>query len=338
MSNSLYLAALAVAAIDGLDAVGTRPPFTDSDDYVAGGVLDANGRHWVVKCPKNSHASTLIEAEAALAPLLLDELRRGNLPFDIVRPAGFANAATGGRALVFPEPFGRVLGWDEMSAADARELGRTLAAIHALEPDVIADAGLPVYSAEEWRARVSAELHDVDAASPLPGILRRRWDEALEDSRLWQFEGVVVHGDVDAENFLWSSNGIATVVGFGQAKVADPALDLSPFLSLPERAYASAIDSYENTRDLELDDAMYTRAPHGGVGHSPVAQARHPHPQSGRRDGGPRDAGRTRPPDRGRPRVEGGPGLERHRLSSSMRAAICCSSRSPAIRVPPSRR
>lgn len=259
MSNSLYLAALAVAAIDGLDAVGTRPPFTDSDDYVAGGVLDANGRHWVVKCPKNSHASTLIEAEAALAPLLLDELRRSNLPFDIVRPAGFANAATGGRALVFPEPFGRVLGWDEMSAADARELGRTLAAIHALEPDVIADAGLPVYSAEEWRARVSAELHDVDAASPLPAILRRRWDEALEDSRLWQFEGVVVHGDVDAENFLWSSNGIATVVGFGQAKVADPALDLSPFLSLPERAYASAIDSYENTRDLELDDAMYTR-------------------------------------------------------------------------------
>ena len=238
MSHSLYLAALAVAAIDGLDAVGTRPPFTDSDDYVAGGVLDANGRHWVVKCPKNSHASTLIEAEAALAPLLLDELRRGNLPFDIVRPAGFANAATGGRALVFPEPFGRVLGWDEMSAADA---------------------GLPVYSAEEWRARVSAELHDVDAASPLPAILRRRWDEALEDSRLWQFEGVVVHGDVDAENFLWSSNGIATVVGFGQAKVADPALDLSPFLSLPERAYASAIDSYENTRDLELDDAMYTR-------------------------------------------------------------------------------
>ena len=48
-------------------------------------------------------------------------------------------------------------------------------------------------------------------------------------------------------------------MGFGQAKVADPALDLSPFLSLPERAYASAIDSYENTRDLELDDAMYTR-------------------------------------------------------------------------------
>ena len=43
MSNSLYLAALAVAAIDGLDAVGTRPPFTDSDDYVAGGVLDAAG-------------------------------------------------------------------------------------------------------------------------------------------------------------------------------------------------------------------------------------------------------------------------------------------------------
>ena len=106
MSNSLYLAALAVAAIDGLDAVGTRPPFTDSDDYVAGGVLDANGRHWVVKCPKNSHASTLIEAEAALAPLLLDELRRGNLPFDIVRPAGFANAATGAGRSSSPNPSG----------------------------------------------------------------------------------------------------------------------------------------------------------------------------------------------------------------------------------------
>ncbi|MDO4887345.1 MAG: phosphotransferase [Actinomycetaceae bacterium] len=258
-SNSLYLAALAVAAIDGLEAVGTRPPFVNSDDYAAGGVLDSNGRHWMVKCPKNSHASTLIEAEAALAPWLLEELRRGNLPFDIIRPAGFANAATGGRALIFPEPFGHAVAWDDVSEVDAREIGRTLASIHSLDPDVVANAGLPVYTANEWRQRLLAELHDVDASSPLPPALRRRWEEALQDMSLWDFEATVVHGDIDAENFLWSNGSITTVTGFGEAKVADPALDLAPFFLLEEAVYASVIESYENTRGIALDDAMYNR-------------------------------------------------------------------------------
>ena len=129
MSNSLYLAALAVAAIDGLEAVSTRPPFVNTDDYVSGGVLDAHGRHWMVKCPKNSHAATIIEAEAALAPNLLQELRRGNLPFDILRPAGFVHAATGGRAVVCPQPFGTAIDWEDIGRDQAREIGRVIASI-----------------------------------------------------------------------------------------------------------------------------------------------------------------------------------------------------------------
>ena len=130
MSNSLYLAALAVAAIDGLEAVSTRPPFVNTDDYVSGGVLDAHGRHWMVKCPKNSHAATIIEAEAALVPNLLQELRRGNLPFDILRPAGFVHAATGGRAVVCPQPFGTAIDWEDIGRDQAREIGRVIASIH----------------------------------------------------------------------------------------------------------------------------------------------------------------------------------------------------------------
>lgn len=259
MSNSLYLAALAVAAIDGLEAVSTRPPFVNTDDYVSGGVLDAHGRHWMVKCPKNSHAATIIEAEAALAPNLLQELRRGNLPFDILRPAGFVHAATGGRAVVCPQPFGTAIDWEDIGRDQAREIGRVIASIHSLSHDVVADAGLPVYSATDWRMRLFTELTDADEASSLPLNLLERWEDALEKSSNWKFEPTVVHGDIDAENFLWSDGGIATVTGFGEAKVADPAMDLAPFLSLEESVYAAVIDAYEHTRGTGIDDAMYSR-------------------------------------------------------------------------------
>ncbi|AWE42155.1 MULTISPECIES: phosphotransferase [unclassified Actinobaculum] len=259
-TSPLYLAALAVSAIDGLEAVGTRPPFTESEDFVTGGVLDARGQHWVVKYPKNSLAATILEAEASLAPILLEELRAGRLSFDIMRPAGFADGAADGRAIVYPEPFGHSNEFELMNDAQARELGRTLAAIHSLSTDVIARAGLPVYSVEEWRQRLRVELHDAAQTSSIPAVLRRRWENALEDDALWQYEPVVVHGDVAAENFLWSNGTtVSSVLGFGEARVGDPAQDLAPLLGLGDEPFDLIVESYQNTRGVRVDDAMYSR-------------------------------------------------------------------------------
>ena len=250
-----YLAALAVSAIDGLDAVGTRPPYIETDDFVTGCVLDSRGRRWIVKCPKDSTA-----AEAGLAPLLLDELRGGELPFDIIRPAGFASVSAGGRAMVYPEPFGVPNDFAAMHEEEARELGRTVAAIHMLPREIVEHAGLPVYSAEECRLRQLAEINDAEQVSRIPSVLRRRWSEALENKDLWDFQPVVVHGNIDSENFLWSESAVSSVQGFGEAHVGDPATDLVHLLDLEPEILDCFTESYYNTRGEHLDEHCLTRA------------------------------------------------------------------------------
>lgn len=257
VSDSLYLAALAVVALDGLEVVSTRPPLVRTDDFISGGVLDSQGRKWVIRCPRNSEAATMIEAEAAVAPFLLDQLRSGKLPFDIIRPAGFAQSK-GGRAVVYPEPFGHATSWELLTLDQAHEVGRMLASVHQLPHSVIHDAGLPVYSVEEWRGRIGTEIENLHSLRPLPPLLKRRWFGILDDD-IWTFSPAVIHGDVDMENLLWSDTGIATVVGFGESKVADPAVDLSPFLSLEDDLYRAVVSSYEKSSGLSIDEAMYSR-------------------------------------------------------------------------------
>lgn len=254
-----YLAALAVEAIQGLDAVGTRGQLARNDDYVTGTVIDARGRHWRVTYPANAFAATALEAEMALAPELLNELRASNLPFDIMRPAGFATVP-GGRAAVYPEPFGKAIEFEDMTPDEARSLARAIAAIHLLPERVISDAGLPVYSADEWRRRLLAELSDADHTGYVPPLLRRRWDDALTDSSLWRFTPCVIHGDLAGENFLWSNGSIATVLGWGEARVGDPAHDLASLLPLPDELLLPAIESYENVRGATLDEPTRLRA------------------------------------------------------------------------------
>lgn len=139
----------------------------------------------MVKVPKNGTAATSLEAEAALAPQLLEELRAGRLPFDIMRPAGFVDADTGGRAVVYPEPFGRALVFEALGEEEVREMGRTLAAIHSIDRDVVARSGLPVYTAAQWRERVRAELEAADQETSLPTVLRQRWMDVLDSDAVW---------------------------------------------------------------------------------------------------------------------------------------------------------
>lgn len=255
----LHLAALAVAAVPDLQAVGTRGPHIQTNDFIYGGVLDQRGRHWIVKYPRNTHAGTVIEAEAGIAPVLIEQLRRGSLPFDVVRPAGFAQADFG-RAMVYSAPLGRPRNFESIGDDGAHELGRTLAAIHLLSPDVIADAGMPVYSAESTRKRLLTELHDAAASADIPRVLFRRWENALECDELWDFTPRVIHGDVAPENVLWSEGRVSAVLGFGESQVGDPAADFAFLVSgVDESLFDAIFESYSNAMDSAPDGHFFTR-------------------------------------------------------------------------------
>ncbi|MDR6938659.1 phosphotransferase [Arcanobacterium hippocoleae] len=261
MSNfSLHLAALAVAAIDGLRVVGIQAPISQNMDFAVTGLLDSNGQSWVVKFPRNPHAGTVLEAEASISDFLLQELRAGNLPFDVLRPAGFAKVKSG-RAMVHRAPIGKSLSFDSLDISAAHDLGRALAAIHSLSPHVIERAGMPVYSAQTCRQRLLAELSDADAHAEVPAILRRRWRDMLEDGTLWNFMPRVTHGDFADENVLWSEQHISCVLGFGEAHVGDPAADFALLLAdLSEENFAAVLESYQNALGKQISSEFLQRA------------------------------------------------------------------------------
>ncbi|MBK7271684.1 MAG: phosphotransferase [Actinomycetales bacterium] len=133
-----FLAALASAAVPGLDPVSARAVAPGpAGEFDAAIVIDEQDRPWFVRCPRTPAAGARLESAAALAALLA---RR--LPFQVPVPKGFA-ALPDGRAGVYPVLPGRPLAFDALPAGPglAADLGRAIAAIHNVDRGVFDEAG-----------------------------------------------------------------------------------------------------------------------------------------------------------------------------------------------------
>ena len=134
------------------------------DGFDSAVAIDAENRRWVVRAPSSLAAGAALEAECALLTALVDHVDAGTLPFEVPRPAGFAPLPEGGRAMVYPELPGHPLRVERIPPGPGvgASVGRAIAALHELPVTVVESAGLPVYSAEEYRER---RLSEVDEAA-----------------------------------------------------------------------------------------------------------------------------------------------------------------------------
>lgn len=268
---ALYLAAIAVSALEDVEVVATRPPFESTPDYLIGGVLDSQGRHWVVKYPRNQLAGASLEAEAALAEGLIEAVDRGAIPFDVVRPKAFSTVRDGGRAMVYREPYGKSGSLDSLTKLGAQSIGRALGSLHELDPQVYVDGGVPVYDADGLRRRLQTELDDVALTRMAPSSLLGRWDEWIADDTLWQINTVPVHGDMDEDNVQWANDQVSAILSFGYAHVGDPAEDFVWLAnSLDDGALDSVTESYAMARGKGGDAHLLERV----LLHSEFALAR----------------------------------------------------------------
>lgn len=258
--SPLALAALATVAIPGLDVVVARPPRHPSPDYDSASLTDSHGRRWTVRSPRTTVAGAALEAEVELLASLGEAVDGGLLPFDVPRPAGFTALPEGGRAMVHRELPGRVLDVESISARLAENLGQVVAAIHGLDTSMVGDAGLPIYDAEAYRRRRLAELDEAAATGHVPAALLRRWEQALEDVRLWRFTPTVVHGDLADEQLLVNSDEVLAILDWAAARVADPADDLAWLLAAAHPETGDTIlDAYTRARAGHADDFLTSR-------------------------------------------------------------------------------
>lgn len=250
-------------AVPGLDAFDVRRPAHPSGDVDSAIVIDAAGGRWVVRAPATAAAGAALEAEVALLTTLAAHVDSGALPFDVPRPAGYAHLPEGGRAVVHPQLPGRALRLEHLGPGPglAASVGRALAALHELPVEAVDDAGLPVYDAEAYRRRRLAEVDEAARTGRVPATLLRRWERALEDVSSWRFQPTVVHGDLSAEHVLCRDDRVTAVLGWGEAKVADPADDLAWLLvAAPQEAIDPILEAYTLRRTETPDRHLADRA------------------------------------------------------------------------------
>ena len=254
--SPLALAALATEAIPGLDVHDVRRPAHPTSGVDAAIVIDATGTRWMIRAPQTSGAGAALEAEVALLTSLVVHVDAGLLPFDVPRPIGFTPLPEGGRAVMHLQIPGRPLQLELLGPGPglAAAVGRAIAALHELPTSTVEDTGLPVYSADEYRRRRLAEVDEAARTGLVPTALLRRWERALEDVSVWRFQPTVVHGDLTAEHVLCSGDTLTAVLGWSEAKVADPADDLAWLLvAAPHEAVDAILEAY-NLRRTELRD------------------------------------------------------------------------------------
>jgi macrolide phosphotransferase len=243
--SHLTLAALATSAVPELDIVGATPFGAGrGSDYDAAILTGRDGRHWIIRVPNNERA----EAEQSADLVALRALSAGvrsRLPFAV--SAFLGQVPVGGtRAVVYEFVYGTKVplgGFDEQLSA---AVGRAIAAIHALPTSFIADAGMPVLSAGESQRSCMSIMDRAAATGLVPAALTGRWERAVEDPKLWQFQPMVINGALGADSFLSADGAVTGVLGWHELRVGDPARDLQWLLGSRNDAISQAgFDAYE---------------------------------------------------------------------------------------------
>ena len=263
MRSPLTLAALSTVAVPGLDVhdvIGTSAENSEFDEAI---VIDSNKERWVVRSPASVAAGATLEGEVALLASFAPHVDSGTLPFSVPDPAGFTPLPEGGRAVVFRELPGTPLQIESLRPGPglAAALGRALAALHELPTELVESAGLPSYTATEYRERKLAEVDEAAKTGRVPARLLRRWEDALENVAIWRFHPTVVHGDINSDTVLVDHVQVKSLINWGSCRVSDPADDLSWLLvAAPANATESILEAYQMHRTELSDKHLVDRA------------------------------------------------------------------------------
>lgn len=222
--SHLTLAALATSAVPGLDVAAAARFGGAGGDFDASLITGRDGRHWIIRAPRTPRA----EAEQSADLVALRALSAGvrtRLPFAVSAFAGQAPIEST-RAIVYEFVYGTRLPLALLAADAAASVGAAIAAIHGLPTSFVADAGLPVLTAGECRRGCIAVADRAEATGLLPAALIGRWEQAMEDAALWQFQPVVINGALGRDSFLFADGAVTGVLGWQELRVGDPAQDL----------------------------------------------------------------------------------------------------------------
>lgn len=253
--TAMELAALASAAMPGLDIVQAADSPDDPRAFDSAIVTDTDNNHWRVRSPRDSQAAFRLETEIQVLSGFTPAIR-AHLPFRVPSVAG-AVQIDGLRTFIYHQMPGQPVDLDGITRAEDRtidDIGRILATIHKLPSSVVEAADLPAYGAEESRARLLSELDQMALTGKVPAVLLRRWENAFEERQMWTFIPRVVHGDFDETSLLIDRKRAVGVTAWTDLHIGDPAKDFMWLASTESIEFREAIISaYHQHMDVPAD-------------------------------------------------------------------------------------
>ena len=258
----LELAALATAAVPGLQVAGLRPPQYSDEVMSVTGLIDTRGNKWTVSCPHDTVGGLDVDAQSGVLDHLAKARDAKRIPFDVPRIHGTARTPEGDRIIVHQDLGGHAVTDDDLEDAQIlpASLGRALACLHNLPASVYTLLELPSYTAAESRERQLALLDEAAAQVLIPANLWNRWEAALEDLSLWRFHSAPIHGDLQGNAIIVDRGAVTAMTGFSSAHVGDPAADIAWILARSSEEFLERFnEAYARERN-GVDLHLLTRA------------------------------------------------------------------------------
>ncbi|PTX21536.1 macrolide phosphotransferase [Pontibacter mucosus] len=136
---------------------------------------------------------------------------------------------------------------ENLPQAFITSLGEAVAALHTLNTEAAAQAGLKVYQPEQARQKLETQMHRVKRELGVAQPLWEQWQSWIGDDSFWPTQSSLVHGDLQAAHILTDKNGkVNGFLDWTEAEVSDPAIDFVALLaSFGEETTKALLQAYE---------------------------------------------------------------------------------------------
>lgn len=215
-------------------------------DYRVGFARAADGTDWVLRLPRRPDVSAQLEEERRILEFVGARLSVAVPAWQVCSPELVAYRRLPGEPGLTLDANGQpVWHFDPASPHFAAALGRLIAELQALDIDAAREAGVPVSSLAEARARWRADLERVRAELAIAPRLQARWEAWLGDDALWPEVAAFTHGELYAAHVLLDTPArIVGVLDWTTAKVADPAVDFTYQHMMGPAAFDATVAAY----------------------------------------------------------------------------------------------
>jgi macrolide phosphotransferase len=226
-------AVLALARRHGLALDPTTLHLDESGlDFQVAIAQTQDGASWLLRIPRRPDVLTSAQREQTVLNLVRPSLPVQVPNWQIHTTELIAYPLLRGKPAGTIDPEQQAYRWEidanNLPNAYLQSLGGALAALHRIEPGVLAKAGLATPSIAAIRTAWSERMARVKQVYPVNPQRWERWQRWLDNDTLWPEHTALIHGDLHPGHILVDEQAqVTSFIDWTEARVDDPALDFA---------------------------------------------------------------------------------------------------------------